>query len=321
MGRWKEVDDMDRDEQLILNAFSKITVEPRNIVVPTKGTRKIMKKRLSFASAIAAVLILVSATAYATTGGLEGFLARFNPNFGEFAIAPVVPAYDIYDGVKVEVVGARQIRNVVLLYYTVEDITGQNRLHDKISLDTEVRFGDEYLGGATFSRRLHFNEEANRLYFERIMTLDELHIPALNVVELVANTIMDLSNPLGTGQIVPLLEGAWDLPIHVDYTEEYTMALQNVQFGEFILEDVIITPFGVQVKSEIEGVNWAEINPSFNINLDMEGRLFDVRLRSGGGGIGQDFLSMTRWGNEPIDVSSIKGITIDGIQIEMGLSQ
>ena len=53
--------------------------------IPDK--RKMSMRKLAII-AVAAVFFLVTSTAvFAATGGLEQFLAHFNPNFGEFAVA------------------------------------------------------------------------------------------------------------------------------------------------------------------------------------------------------------------------------------------
>jgi hypothetical protein len=84
---------------------------------------------MSAVAAIALSVMLVVTAAAATLGGFDWFIKKFNPSFGE--IVEPVEAYCEDQGIRMEVIGAQKYDNMAVVYLSLQDVSGQNRLTEQ----------------------------------------------------------------------------------------------------------------------------------------------------------------------------------------------
>jgi len=192
---------IDRDEKLIRNAFSQIKVDTRYLKRKVEEDMKFCdmvkptpRKRAGlFIAASLAVFILLGGTVYAAAVGLgpfDRFMIDHDPAFGE--IVEPVEIYKISHGLRLEVIAAQQFGSNALLYVSVQDISGQNRItayssmfadrprHEPLDDGAELRV--IHMGGST--ELIYFDEETNTAYFQMEFQQD---IAGSGEIELVIN--------------------------------------------------------------------------------------------------------------------------------------
>lgn len=182
----------DIDEQAIHDTLSKIHVDSSKLVNQVKSklheesatTPVRLHKRWAWstvATIIMSVGIVASATA-AAIGNFDWFIEKFNPSFSE--IIEPVEVYSEDQGIRMEVIGAQKYNNKAIVYLSLQDITGQNRLTEqtsfkdgfnvKMNLKEGVN-GEEELISAGFllsEKVVYFNEDTNTIYYEFDITSD-----------------------------------------------------------------------------------------------------------------------------------------------------
>jgi len=196
---------LDRDEKLIHNAFSKIEVDTNNLKRKVEDEMEFLsdivkptpRKRAGFFVAASFVLfILIGGTVYAAAVGLgafDRFINDHDPAFGE--IVEPVEEYRVSQGLRLGVIAAQQFGNNAILYVSVQDISGQNRITEHSSMfadrprrvpTDEVESSSEmrvmHMGSST--ELIHFDEKTNTAYFK--MELQQ-GMAGLNEIELVIN--------------------------------------------------------------------------------------------------------------------------------------
>jgi len=190
---------IDRDEQRIRNAFSQIPVDTESLerkVRENMNTRKMIKptplKRAGFIMAASiAIMILISGTVYAaaTMGVFERFMAGQDPAFAE--IVTPVETYTIEQGVRVDIIAAQTFGYNAIVYLSVQDISGQNRITEYVNIipmldiprNSERLMGVSVIGG---HEPLYFDKETNTAYFQ-LEFQDHVLIP--NIVDIIINNI------------------------------------------------------------------------------------------------------------------------------------
>lgn len=278
------------------------------------------------AMAVALVLVALTTTVFASAGGLDLFISRFNPTFGAFAIPPAYPATDTVDGIRLEIIGANQVYNMLLLYFTLEDTTGQHRLTIDHFPFMEVYRGGELLSSGSSSQRLHFDRTANRLYFEKILRTPIEPDPSDHIA-LVVEYINDFSNPYGTGQISRLpLDPAntpgdgppgWHIATHANSQGSY-LTWHDKPFLDGTLAHLIVTPFGVQVEATHPVYsNLARIAHHLEIHLEIGGRRRPLRTFSQGGGFGPTSFDTTITSSQVIEVDRITAVYVNGNRFDV----
>lgn len=188
--RSKNMSKYDINEKDIHDAFSQINVDSSKLVNQVKSrlheeTSYIAKSRQrrwarSTVAAIVISVVLVTTVAATALGGFEWFVEKFNPSFRE--IVEPVEAYSEDQGIRMEVIGAQKYDNRAIVYLSLQDITGKNRL----TKETDFRDGFgakmdpgliEGEGEVSTSmswkqKMLHFNEDTNTVYYEFNITAD-----------------------------------------------------------------------------------------------------------------------------------------------------
>ncbi|WFA08873.1 hypothetical protein [Tissierella sp. Yu-01] len=219
----------DIDEQKIYDMFSQISVDSSKIAEQVKtrlhkeNTKIPIKNHRHWTkSAVAAIVmsVVLVATATATAlGGFDWFIERFNPDFSE--ILEPVENYSEDQGIRMEVIGAQKYDNRAIVYLSLQDTTGQNRLTEQ----TEFRDGfsvkmnpriigenGEFSTSMSWKQKIiYFNEDTNTIYYEFNITADP---------------DSPLSNPLELGSFLIYFDGR-------EYVEEpISISLAEIKDAE-----------------------------------------------------------------------------------------
>jgi len=190
---------IDRDEQKIRNAFSQIKVDTMSLerkVRENMNTRNLIKptplKRTGFvAAASVAILLFLSVSVYAaaTLGVFDRFMMQHDPTFGD--VVTPVEIYTVDQGIRIDVIAAQTFGSNAIMYLSVRDISGQNRVTEYANIIPWIdipRDDERFFGIGTFGgfEPLYFDSETNTAYFQ-IEVNDVTAIP--NVFNLVINEV------------------------------------------------------------------------------------------------------------------------------------
>ena len=311
---------LDREEIRIYNAFSKISVDTDNLKrrVLDMENKKVRKPRIKLAAvaAIVAILVGISAAAYTAIGGLDGIIARFNPAFGHLASETL--AYTEDDGIRIELFGAQYFGDSVLLYISLQDLSGQGRITRNIWPDLEIynEFGALSASGGS-GQRLHFDQENGKLYLEmqRLIRYPSGESDALYVV-------IDAIRYFGESGYAPrIAEGNWRIPLGLDIIKASNIVMDNLNIAAraVVVEYISISPLGVNLRGSH---NWSEedmMHPntsSIDLRVEFSNRLRNVRPRSSGAGISPDgWFEFNFSFASPIDMDNISAIIVNGTRI------
>ena len=309
---------LDREEQLIFDAFSQINVDTDKLEKRMNNMeRKKTRLPVKFSVTAAAVLIFmaVSITAYGASGGFEQFLTRFNPAFGDLAMPLEEAVYAENDGIKMGIYGAQQFGNAVLVYLSMQDITGENRLSTHTTPDLEI-YGDgqSLSNGAQSSQRLHFNESTNTLYFE-VRVIGNTGIPRLDILEIVAVGVLcfDPARDRG-GQVYTLASGEWRMQVNTSDTDDQVITWTNIDMPDAHVDYISLNPLGIQ----INGNHTWDIDQRRNfleVEIEVENSRRNIRLLSSGGGIGPDCFDFFFHTDSPLDIETVTAVIVNGFRI------
>jgi hypothetical protein len=183
----------DRDEQDIHDALSQITVDAGKLAgqvkrrlneeIPRTAPCRV-RWSMSAVAALALSVMLVVTAAAASLGGFDWFIEKFNPSFGE--IVEPVEAYCEDQGIRMEVIGAQKYDNMAVVYLSLQDVSGQNRLTEQtdfqdgftVKINTQAQKEakgqtDEIVASFAYKQKmLYFDEETNTIYYEFNITAD-----------------------------------------------------------------------------------------------------------------------------------------------------
>ena len=314
----------DKDEQMIHEAFSKIEIDTHSLKrkmreASYKNAKRPM--RLSFAMMAMVALLVVSGTVYAATGGLEELIARFNPNFGEYAVAPFEPIISDDQGIRLEVYGTGVFGNTILIYYSIQDISGENRLDEHITPGRYHITNEENTYFGAFTRLLHFDTDSNTLYYEAMVTvyscfIDQITLRLENLYDFSELERLVVSNPV-------FIQGDWQVTLPVGNAEDNVILMEDVTEKNIHISRLVISPLGVY----IEGVSIIRSHPqdeerrqrdpqpwpAVNIELSCGGY---VEFAGVGGSPGYSaFLTP----ESPIDTGDVVAIVVYGTRIPLPL--
>ena len=308
----------DKEEQQIFKAFSQIEVNTDNLersIANVNHERAKRPMKLSFAMIALAVFLLVSGTVYAATGGLEQILERFNPDFGEFAVPPLEPAYMESLGIRFEVYGAQVFDNLALIYYSLQDVSGENRLHERIGLDYVIVTDDEGLiQGGSSTRRLHFDRRNNTLYFEARIVVENTLPSQFRVGGRHIRYY-----PEEGGVVLPYFTGNWVVDVNVDDTINQVIIWEDAVTENVHIDRMVLSPLGLHVRgSYIDGswdiddhTTWFD-RPEIIIECSHG---LNNSFNTWGGGIGPDGFDKFFYLESSIDVAEITAVIVDGVRI------
>lgn len=197
------------DEEKIHDMFSQITVDSSKLAkeVKTKlhkrDTNTPVKNhkpwiRSTVAAMVLVILLAGSATAV-VLGNFEGFMKRFNPDYSN--IVEPIESYVEDQGIRMEIIGAQKYDNRAIVYLSLQDITGKNRLteetdfRDGFNVKTNKRIADigmkrdESISGFSWGQKMiYFDEITNTIYYEFNIDTD-LDTPLTDKLELGSSLI------------------------------------------------------------------------------------------------------------------------------------
>lgn len=176
----------DIDEQNIYELLSKINVDSSKLTEQVKkrlheGNGKYHKKwtKTTVAAIVMSFILAVSATVMAI-GNFKWFIEKLNPSFGE--IIEPVQSYSEDKGIRMEVIGAQKYDNQAVIYLSLQDVTGQNRLTEHTdfkdgfyaNMRPKISDGNDILSSSISwkSTVLYFNENTNTVYYEFLIMAD-----------------------------------------------------------------------------------------------------------------------------------------------------
>lgn len=273
-------------------------------------TEKIEKKRFSTKFVMffgLLVCVALSATVYATVGDTD--MPTPDLGFIQIAIEPREPIYAEDHGILINVMGARVVHNHILLYLSMEDTTGQNRLDiENNSLDVELfcQNGDMYIAPTVFITRYH--RGTNRWYSEYIFTHSE-DVSHIDYLDFRVRRISDLEQVDQT-----LLEGNWDIRIPLQESISDALEITNVNIDNMRFRRIRVTPLGIQKKGIIaaHSEGWLDVS---NVSMEVEvaNRRRNIVVTDGNTSVrdGGHFESNFFF-NEPINLADVSAIVING---------
>jgi len=215
---------LDNEEKKLKGMFSKINVDSSKLksqVISKIQTKEIVSKQnrpwLRPLIAVTASLMLVVSVAAATLGGFDWFIEKMNPHFG--GIIEPVETYSQDQGIRIEVIGAQKYDNKAIIYLSLQDISGQERVTsqteflDGLDIKREREAGGVFLG----ETMLYFDEDTSTAYYEFNVTADS-DSPLADPLEIGISRIythikvyedepVDISlADIGPGETIPLEE-------------------------------------------------------------------------------------------------------------------
>ena len=313
--------ELDSGERRIYDAFSQINVDTEKLKRRINSMERTTTKgrfRISVAFAAVLIFVTISITAFSATGGLEQFISRFNPAFGDIAIPPTQPAYAEDQGIRIEVIGAQQVGNVVLAYVTMQDITGENRLSRRYTRpDLEIRIDGQAISGASTSRPLHFDRASNTVYYEKIIVGD-IGIPRADTLEIGATSILYFGpSAAATGQIQTFAEGEWLVQVSTSDADNQVLVWADVPAGDVHIEYMSLSPLGVQITGShdvsMDIIMGGGGNPT--VEIEVENRRRNIRPSGSGSGISEDWFDSFFFFDHPIDVEAVTGVIVNGVRL------
>lgn len=185
--------EFDKNEKAIYDALSQITVDASKIKGKVKSQlheetfRTSVPRRArwgrSMVAGVALSAILFVTAAAAALGGFDWFIEKFNPSFGEIIEPVEISCID--QGIRMEVIGAQKYGNKAIVYLSLQDISGQNRLTEQTNFqdgfgltmnhqnqDKNKEETDEVASFSWKEKLLFFDEVTNTLYYEFNITAD-----------------------------------------------------------------------------------------------------------------------------------------------------
>ena len=200
--------------------------ERKHPIMREENQVRTFRAKRSILIAVIIVILAVSITVFAALGGFEWFISRFNPDFAD-VIEPVM-AYSEDQGIQMTVVGAQRFDNIAIVYLSVQDINGENRLTEQMNFRDgfHVRINPSISGG--------YSLQKNMLYF------DNGTITAYFEIRIAARDNSPLSDPLTLGSFLIAFNNEageiasgdwWNYAIRYEYAP-MKVNLANVRRGQ-----------------------------------------------------------------------------------------
>lgn len=172
------MDMKDREEKLIYSRLSNIEVDDSNIksrVMAGLNSKKTRKRPiLRFGLGVVLSLFLVVGASAALLKNSEWFMNKFNPIFRD-----IVDPIDIYSedqGIKVELIAGQKYDNNAIVYLSIQDTSGKNRITEEtefrdglfVGLNSQVNS----FGYGVKDRLISFDKDTNTIYYELKISTD-----------------------------------------------------------------------------------------------------------------------------------------------------
>ena len=240
----------------------------RHFAMQSTGTPKI--KRLIPIVAALLMIFAISITTLAALGGFEFFIRHTDPPFAEI-IEPIMNCVED-QGIRITLLGAKRFENTAIIYLSVQDISGENRLTVSTCVAGSPGMPREnrmqiYMGNNALlnygmnSDHYYFDEISNTKYIQFMIRaddylLDELTLKINNVVlerrELCEETFVFDEDKV---------YGEWSVTAHLEYEENLLdtaaneLSIENLVFDvsgiHFAVESITINPISLQIKGRM----------------------------------------------------------------------
>lgn len=174
----------DQKEKDIHDALARLNVDasrlagqvrPRLHEPDQEITPRRMRRSMPAAAVIALVmvsLLVVTATA-AVLGGFDWLMGKFHPPFAEIVEPVELSCED--QGIRMEIIGAQKYENMAVVYLSLQDISGQNRLTEQTSFRDGfwIKMNSKENSGVSYRETvLYFDQATNTIYYEFNLTAD-----------------------------------------------------------------------------------------------------------------------------------------------------
>jgi hypothetical protein len=308
--------------------FASQEARPRNTV---------RLKRVFPVAAAIAMLFALSATAFASIGGFDRFIQRFNPSFA--GVVEPVMAYSEDEGFRITVIGAQSFENMAIVYLSVQELTDENRLSQDMDWWPGLSIHVEGLSGGIRQSLLYFDDISKTAYLEISITANE-EIPSP----------MTLAIDRFTLYPAKAVTGSWVMGAYVgDAAGQYIVAIAHMfnLYDVLAIERLVLTPLGLSMHGTFGAPGsdcWQSLfAPQRDVYVETPGGLIPLIAS----GVGVNYASPTPYGLEaavndtprnvtiakiiewyddirvsihwqsasPIDVGDVTAIVVDGIRI------
>jgi len=297
----------------IMKAYD--TIQPSNEVknrilaevMQEKTSGQMLRTKRVFPLIAAIVVILIaSATAFAAFGGIDWFIERFNPPFAE--VLDSVMAYSEEQGVRMTVIGAQRFDNMAIVYLSVQDVSGENRLTENLQfpngfLVSADETDDEYL---VMFQQLHFDNSTNTAYMKLQIIADVVIADPL-----VINIGGVRFDRTGSTEGV---EGNWQVAAYtVGGAANQVAAITNdIWIGNYLFEFITVTSIGMQTTGSFTAEsNWISMTAYVETSDGL------IRLHRGSGWHDYtDYSFNLNWQpDSTLDVAAVTAIIINDVRI------
>jgi len=199
----------------------------------------------------------------------------------------------------------------------MEDVTGENRLTRYMRPSFEVfAHGGQLSDGGMSGRRIHFDADNNRGYFESGIQVGADTVWVDNNIEFRATRINCFQH---SGELQAPLTGDWRIAIAIDDAEDNTIVWTNIDMGDFHIEYMALGVMGLRIMGTHDGYFFYNTHAMSqgSASIELEGRLFNTRFISSGAGIGPDCFDIFFSPRSPIDMESVTGVVVRGIHVPL----
>jgi len=242
---------LDHDEKRLHNLFSQIPVDIKSLEMKVeenmnKNLREAFKptprrKASVLVAASLLIMLFVAGTVYAATGlgVFDRFITAQDPVFGDI-VDPIEIAAEVH-GIRTEIIAAQHFAGTTIVYLSVQDVSGQNRLSSESRVF--LNFNRSGLNGGTSgsSDMMSFDATTNTAYFQAM----SIQFGSLDYVKIDSITINfddgtwfsePLTMPTSVRQNVPVLPMPGD---------NYFVAFpwDNIDIPQWILEPALAGQF------------------------------------------------------------------------------
>lgn len=318
---------------LTVNFAKNATEERIRLIMKTK-------KRSVFSAVIAVILVsvialgtllvnagdspaayypLVAETEHTLPYSAEETLQRINAPLAEI-IEPIF-GYTEYQGVRMTLIGARRFNNELLIYLSLQDTTGENRITDTTCFQG-FSFGDMPAIGlvpGNFSAttiiypQIYFDEETNMSY-HKILLYVRTAVP--NILTLTFSDIL-LED---TGTATKVLKGNWQVTANMENlsntpTQRIT---REIHVSNRIFTSFTLSPLGLQATghylNDASLADFAGYNPQPNVYIETAHGLIPIRNFSSGR-FHRNFEMQWLTAPAPLNMETVTAIILDGYRI------
>ena len=254
-----DVNKFDEEEKIIYDSLNKILVDKEKMMdIKNNNTKKSATTRRIKPAFALATIISVSLLFTITVTALskfDWFIEKFNPSYKD--ILEPVGLSSIDKDIKMEIIAAQKYDNMAIVYLSLQDLSGQNRItpktefRDGFDVKTTIKEDNRsngadtiYMGGFSWRDDLiYFDDESNIAYYEFKITTDA-SLPLTDTLQL-GTTLIYFDTELYENESILLDSSKFETENFTKVTGEYLMGGSNLgseYFDDYENEFSILTP-------------------------------------------------------------------------------